>query len=78
MSSSSEVTGHMSSNDLGAENFFRKCPRILKGHVLDMSYVLKCVLKISKGQVKLISTKMIGTLLGIFQSSCYVFIMVGG
>ncbi len=37
MSSRTERTEHMSSNDFGAADFFEKCPETFLGHVPDMS-----------------------------------------
>ncbi len=42
---------------LGAQTFFRKCPGTLEGQILDISHVLKCVLKFSRGQARLLPTK---------------------
>ncbi len=44
---------------LGPWNFFRNCPGTYKGHVLVMSHVLICVLKISRGWDGSLLTKAI-------------------
>ncbi len=41
----------------GPWTFSRKCPWTYQGHVPDMSYVLKCVLKFSRGQDGSLPTK---------------------
>ncbi len=58
MSSSYKDTGNMSSTDFWNRDFKRKCPVTSQGHVLVVFYVLKCVLKFSKGLDQPLSTKV--------------------
>ncbi len=48
----------MSSSDFEATDFFAKMSWDVKGHVLDMSCVLKCVLKFSRGWDRPLPTKV--------------------
>ncbi len=60
MSSSSKDTGTYALKSHWDQEHFEKMFWDIEGHVPAMSCVLKCVLKISKGHVKPLSTKFLG------------------